>query len=186
MDPNTSERISNAAMSLVEEVSTAGKSQLLNLQNTTNQHLVDVKEDLATIKESIADLKEVNERTDKHRRITFAIQNVALLTEKFDCQKVAQKKDDLYDNDTIYSEYLNSSRTKDLITNILFTFQQGLGYYIDTYCFIDGNEGDATIINVNSNWFKVFQDRLTNELHKLLGKKPSMRFYDGKMAVFYQ
>lgn len=112
MDSNTAGKVADAAMNLVQAVTSGVEQSQLNLQNTTNQHLADVKVTLGilqrdssgkallgeveelkkenkALREEVKAIRDALQKTDKARRIEFALQNHSLADDfKYYCISV--------------------------------------------------------------------------------------------------
>ncbi|CAB9524861.1 hypothetical protein SEMRO_1596_G284800.1 [Seminavis robusta] len=201
-------------MNLVQAVtSTVGASQL-SLQNTTNQHLADVKKTLGTLQDGMATesksvmkaIEELGSKTsslekavteeakavceaDKMRRLEFALQNISIVAKDF----IIKYAQDNGQPSSGYHSYRYSSRSENaetLFRDILLAFRRNLGYYITNYYSVvpSGSYDEGRFKStINQEWCKAFQDKLVLKLHSLLGKKPVITTDNGgRIIISYE
>lgn len=211
MDPQSSAKVADAALQLVQAVTGSVGASQLSLQNTTNQHLSDVKTTLATLVETdvksvLKAIEELGIKTAslqkaieeegkavreeaKMRRIEFALQNTALVANTLSSLWCATEiSTPSYHHSDKYT--CTKSDANVVLKSILFAFRRGLGSYITNF-YIDPtqrySDGDYQSASVNQDYCKVFRDKLVVALHILLGKKPALHTETtGLVAVRYE
>lgn len=213
MEPRSSERrIANAAMDLVDAVSSSVQSAQLNLQYETNQHLADAKKTLESLQtatgsncnnqallKAVEDLK--NETVaareegralrdflahmDKARRIEFALQNLSLVNDfKYSS---ATEITDPYNSDGKAYSVSSGENGKHLIRDILLWFRKGHGLFVTNNFLQSGPPYLSTVKEINPLWKQAFEDKLSDELHFVLGQKPRFEHTkDGRVSIHYE
>lgn len=140
-----------------------------NKSNMIVQHLADLKTAVASVKTAVdlqsdvikLQIQAIEAQTKLHR-IDMALRDVASLPGlNFDYYKAGDG----------FCQSIN------LCKNILRSFYKGCGYFIEGMYISTGRPHETDP--------KDFQEKLSNHLETLLGKRPKIGVSDGKQAIWY-
>ncbi|CAB9523172.1 unknown protein [Seminavis robusta] len=171
--------VNNAAMNLVDAVtSTVGSSQL-SLQNKNNQLLADIKTKVVALEKATREANKTAREADKMRRIEFALENVSLVTYNFQVYVMTERG------------HTSDQNADEVLSDILLSFRQGRGHDIDSYISgvtkEKGYDSFYGYAEVKEEWYQCFVDKVSDKLYKLLGHKPRIApDSKGTMYVWYQ
>ena len=195
MNSKTKSDVAEAAMNLVDMVTSSVETSQLSLQNTTNEHLVDIKKNLAGVEATLSNNKETIQQLDeikeclanlenkmdtqqktmemilegRMQRIEFALQNLSLVDQNFKTAKFKETKD--YCGTIEYTLTLVDAR--DLVRDVLLYFHKNMGMFVSNYV-IDKTSYSSfpRVHKIEEEWKSDFRNELANQLEKLLGQKP--------------
>ncbi|CAB9528732.1 expressed unknown protein [Seminavis robusta] len=174
-DARSPKNVNNAAMNLVDAVtSTVGSSQL-SLQNKNNQLLADIKTKVVALEKATREANKTAREADKMRRIEFALENVSLVTYNFQVCVMTE------------GGHTRDKNADEVLGDILLSFRQGRGHDIDSYISGVTNDSYYGYAEVKEEWYQCFMDKVSDKLYKLLGQKPRIApDSKGTMYVWYQ
>ena len=165
-------RAMNQKLNALEEKLSNTKSTTTKLTKASIK--LDSKQ-FSAIKKSIGDGFKTIDNDFKLNRII--IQNAITLIDERVSVHVQEKKGERYDEQTLSS----------LLKDILFSFMNGRGCYIDkyiaTYDFPDN--GRAYYEDYHEELHEQLQSRLKEEIHELTGTAPVFKLEDGRVTIYH-
>ena len=208
---NTKSEVADAAMNLVDMVTSSVGTSQLSMQNATNQHLVDIKKNLAGVEATL------NSNAAKDQYLVEIEKKITSLADKMDTQQKTldtQQKtleaegkmrriEFALQNLSLASKYFKPMKLPkeknchgycttiapdELLKDILLSFRKGEGMLIQDYIW-DKTRSNPHYLDpreIKNEWKTDFRNELSNQLRALVGQTPRFHDYgDGRMAVFY-
>lgn len=169
-------------MSMVQALNASvGKSSQLLLPMTTDEHLLEVKNALLSLKATVEEEGKASREADKMRRIEFALKNTSFVSK--DCNFMLATKTI---NDYNFKYTSGPVDADKFLIDILMSFRKGTGHVIGDY-YIDVSKSGATKFNtIKKENIEAFRNKLCDKLDRLLGSYPRFTFRpDGRVVLFY-
>lgn len=128
--------------------------------NTVNQNLLDLKNDIKKLDDSI-------EKSNKRRALEFPLNNTDYGSFSYHYRS--------------QNGYRQSGSSRDLVKTILFCFRRGLGYYLPNEATL-ASDGYRS---VDETEMKAFRDALLKQVEDLTGTKPRIVLDNNRYIIYY-
>jgi hypothetical protein len=139
-----------------------------SLDASVNSNLKVLNQSISDLKEVVVSLKSITALQAKDISLQWAISNAGL-----NCFKMYRKDPSSY----------NAVDSTELVREILFSFRTGRGRYINGFSMITYSQYSNT--SQQEEGEKQFRDKISQQIHELLGQKPRIDVVDKSYAIYY-